>query len=205
MGNEEILLCACDDGDVIGYTTRSIQYAFENRVAEDDGHSIEPEAPRPMVIFNVGESAWGLAIHKEARMIAVSANSRQITVIAFALGRPSSPASSSGSDHSGTPREDTEAPLSFPSNEAALEDWDTGHEQGPYNRSHNLTISLIGHWQNIPDITFCNTEDDPIGRYLISTDIAGVTLIWDIWKRMGVKKYAPVLSDREYLNYSQTT
>lgn len=47
---------------------------------EDDQHILRadlPWAPRPIFHKNVDASAWGLAIHTEARLIAASANSRK--------------------------------------------------------------------------------------------------------------------------------
>jgi hypothetical protein len=37
---------------------------------------------------NVGESAWGLAIHSQSRLIAVGSNAHEIQVFAFALSAP---------------------------------------------------------------------------------------------------------------------
>lgn len=37
---------------------------------------------------NVGASAWGLAIHREARLLAISANTHQIRVVAYGLSVP---------------------------------------------------------------------------------------------------------------------
>jgi WD40 repeat protein len=37
--------------------------------------------------YNVGLSAWGVALHKERRLLAVSANTRKITVFELAVGR----------------------------------------------------------------------------------------------------------------------
>lgn len=132
LGEEEILLCACDDGDVIVYWTRDLVRFFEDshlrqqelhkkhrdrrkdeveagnsywgpeRRNEDPLESASRNArenedrdaelkthmalpPRQFFHENVGISAWGLAVHKEARLIAASANSRVITVWAPAL------------------------------------------------------------------------------------------------------------------------
>jgi hypothetical protein len=71
LGNEEILFLACDDGDVCVYRTQEIYRALERRTnlqepANEDGVHV-------FLRSNVGASAWGLAVHREARMIAVSA------------------------------------------------------------------------------------------------------------------------------------
>lgn len=44
-----------------------------------------------MNLQNVGISAWGLAIHQEARLIAVSANSANVDIFAPALTQYSKP------------------------------------------------------------------------------------------------------------------
>jgi hypothetical protein len=69
LGNDEILLLTCDDGDVVGYRTAEIQRALERRA-----NTLEPAIKEDVHVFlhrNVGASAWGLAIHREARIIAI--------------------------------------------------------------------------------------------------------------------------------------
>ena len=104
LGLEEILLVSCDDGDVIGYHTSAIQQVIDTREqlwrwrqqyqdppglgsARPDSNLNEAEDDLPEAFFhmNVGRSAWGLAVHEKARLIAVSANSHVITLFAFAL------------------------------------------------------------------------------------------------------------------------
>ncbi|KAI0120286.1 hypothetical protein F4776DRAFT_246630 [Hypoxylon sp. NC0597] len=86
FGNEEILLLAYDDGDVIGYYTRHIENELRRR--ERDGRN-NKTTPEPFFHENVGKSAWGLAIHKQSRIIAVSSNTHNICVFVFALtGQP---------------------------------------------------------------------------------------------------------------------
>jgi hypothetical protein len=69
LGNEEILLLTCDDGDVVGYRTAEIQRALDRRVT-----TLEPANEEDVRVFlhrNIGASAWGLAVHREARIIAI--------------------------------------------------------------------------------------------------------------------------------------
>ncbi|KAF2840435.1 hypothetical protein M501DRAFT_1002788 [Patellaria atrata CBS 101060] len=140
LGHDEILLLACDDGDVIGYRTRDIQRAIDL----GEGYDLSP-----FFVRNVLRSAWGLAVHTTARKIAVSANTHEITVFAFGLTGQ-------------------EAEL-YSLNSFSLED-----------RTTNTTTTLRGHETNIPDIAFCNTGDDPMGRWLLSSDIGGITYIWNV-------------------------
>ncbi|KAF2097448.1 hypothetical protein NA57DRAFT_58034 [Rhizodiscina lignyota] len=85
LGSEEIVLVTCDDGDVIGYRTAAIKRAIERRSQPDCEKSNVGDEVKPFWQKNMGISAWGLSVHREARMIAVSANTRQVTVFAFAL------------------------------------------------------------------------------------------------------------------------
>ncbi|EMD87369.1 hypothetical protein COCC4DRAFT_118086, partial [Bipolaris maydis ATCC 48331] len=83
LGNEEVLLVTCDDGDVTGYRTEAIYRALQRRSNQDE--SASKDDVHIFLHRNVGASAWGLAVHREARIIAISANTYQITVIAYAL------------------------------------------------------------------------------------------------------------------------
>ena len=171
LGNQEILVATCDDGDVVVYSTRHIYNAIE--IGQDIGPTLF-DPIRPFFKRNVGMSAWGIAIHKAARLIAISSNTKQIKVFAFAVGQNSpSERSSPVSD------EDLLGDLDRDPGGA---DWKRVHTWSPDQRSRNLEIILIGHSHNIPNIAFCNTEDDLLGRYLVSTDINGWTYVWDIWK-----------------------
>jgi hypothetical protein len=85
LGSDEILLTASDDGDVIGYSTSTIRSTIELQVGSLALGDSAQTQPRPFFIRNFRKSAWGLAIHAQARKIAVSANTHEVTVIAFAL------------------------------------------------------------------------------------------------------------------------
>ncbi|KAI1468904.1 uncharacterized protein F4812DRAFT_425130 [Daldinia caldariorum] len=82
LGDEEIMLLAYDDGDVIGYYTRTIEKELLRREREGRDNDIIPE---PFFHENVGKSAWGLAVHKQSRIIAVGSNSHNVCVFVFAL------------------------------------------------------------------------------------------------------------------------
>lgn len=104
LGSEEILLVSCDDGDVIGYHISAIQRfidareqsqllrqqrqgpaGLDNARLDSTFDEVEDDLPEAFFHKNVRRSAWGLAVHEEARLIAVSANSHVITLFAFAL------------------------------------------------------------------------------------------------------------------------
>ncbi|KAI0408909.1 hypothetical protein F4802DRAFT_593766 [Xylaria palmicola] len=83
LGLEEILLVACDDGDVIAYYNVHIERALSQ--LESGGVVRKPTSLKPFFHQNVGKSAWGLAIHKNSRLIAVSNNTPQVHVFVMAL------------------------------------------------------------------------------------------------------------------------
>ncbi|KAJ4289810.1 Mitochondrial DNA replication protein yhm2 [Kalmusia sp. IMI 367209] len=89
LGNSEILLIACDDGDIVGYRTSNIHQAIKNKQdAGMDQDGVDQDGMRCFELQNIGASAWGLAVHREARLIAISANTHVVKVIAYALSKP---------------------------------------------------------------------------------------------------------------------
>ena len=82
LGTHEVLLMACDDGDVLAYYVSS----FATRLAMDSkGGAIRKPPINPFFHENVGMSAWGLALHEDSRLIAVSSNRREVTVFIPAI------------------------------------------------------------------------------------------------------------------------
>jgi hypothetical protein len=99
LGREEILLSAHDNGDVYGYYVSAIQAEIDFR--SGNASSQAWGNVKPFFHRNVGKSAWGLAVHREARLIAISANTHEVTVVAFELTEPS--ALNSDTDDSARP------------------------------------------------------------------------------------------------------
>jgi hypothetical protein len=159
LGELEIVLVACDDGDVIAYYTHEIQAAIERRDESDGPDSIEGFEVRAFFQQNVSKSAWGLSIHTKARKIAVSANTHQVTVFPFGL------ATSKCDD-------DEELLSDKPLDKIILND--------PANRDSDQKFVLAPMNNNVPAIAFCNTEDDPEGRLLVSGEILGSIYLWDL-------------------------
>ncbi|KAI4232099.1 MAG: hypothetical protein LQ352_008360, partial [Teloschistes flavicans] len=170
LGVEEVLVVTCDDGDVLAYTTVSIYHEIVRQASS----SQDPRPPdtwtdpvrtklTPLLHRNVGLSAWGIAVHKEARMIAVSCNTETIHVFLLALTDP----------------EFVEPPL--------LLTWGTvnsGDGFLPRHRSRNFDFVLKRHANNIPSIAFYNPHKaNSKDLFLVSADIYGHTYIWDVWKR----------------------
>ena len=193
IGDEEVLVVACDDGDVVSYTVRSLSVAMEEGATVVHGldeseramlirpqykNSILPLAdpantslPRLLIPWfheNVGKSAWGLALHKSAMLLAVSSNTHCIYVFAPALGREGD-----------GPFHETYGPLI---NAERYPSWETTDLFALKDRPLGRRITLQGHAANIPNIAFCDNDLDPEGKYLASTDIEGYTKIWDIWQ-----------------------
>lgn len=190
LGNEEIILIVCDDGDVAIYTTRSICKAIKQDAAQDRDRPKSPIEIETLFLKNIGISAWGVAIHKAARMIAVSSNLHQISVFAFALKRDSSPDSAS-SEHSKFLENDY-----FGTYDNFWERVDTSTYSSLHRNSRNVELVLKGHEANIPNIAFCNSKADPIGQYLVSTDITGSMFVWDIWQRKVIADVSPTWSKK---------
>lgn len=83
LGRKEILLTASDDGDIVGYYISGIMAAIETLESGENTEGF-PDV-KPFFRINVEKSAWGLAVHRQARLIAISANSHKVTVVAFKL------------------------------------------------------------------------------------------------------------------------
>lgn len=185
VGNQETLLACCDDGDVVAISIHLIHKAVQRNLASAHGLKVPPaEDVRAFFIENVGASAWGLAMHKEARLLAVSSNTHDIHIFAFALGGALS------EDSSYDPEEDS----SDVEMEDLTENADWNELDGPpapgQRESQNLLIFLQGHETNIPNICFFNSEADPDGKYLVSTDIDDRNYVWDIWKQDIVHEFS---------------
>ena len=175
LGSREILLIACDDGDVIGYYTRSILNAIENL---EGG-----VPPYPFFLQNVGLSAWGLAIHTASRLIAVSSNTHKILVFAFALANARSRDSR---DIAGEWKKRlTQFGGSFMSFSSPLllrEEGDSDMiNMNPKYRYWDLVLCLSGHRANVPNIHFWNNDTDEHDVFLAGIDIDRRIWAWDVW------------------------
>ncbi|GAM83650.1 hypothetical protein ANO11243_016380 [Dothideomycetidae sp. 11243] len=85
LGSEEIVVAVRDDGDVDAYLTRHVIEAMAHSKCESSTALPVPIEIRPVLHRNVGNSAWGLAVHTEARLIAVSSNNHEFNIFSFAL------------------------------------------------------------------------------------------------------------------------
>ncbi|KAF2859228.1 hypothetical protein K470DRAFT_249829 [Piedraia hortae CBS 480.64] len=130
LGVEEILVIARDDGDVNCIYTRHIHQSVQDH--------LPAQGVRPFFQVNVGMSAWGLAVHAKARLLAISSNRHEVLVFSFGLV-----------DHDGRILRDD-------------------------------STKVIAGWTNIPCVAFCNMPYDEEGRWLLFTDVSGVSSVVDL-------------------------
>lgn len=70
LGNQEILLMGFDDGDVYAYYTCHVQACLQKR--ERDPNLPQLTDIKPLFKQNFADSVWGLAVHQNKGLIAVS-------------------------------------------------------------------------------------------------------------------------------------
>ncbi|KAE8151222.1 hypothetical protein BDV25DRAFT_139029 [Aspergillus avenaceus] len=185
LGRDEVLLLATDSGNVCGYRVEAIFSALKLAEERKEQRPLDGTQVDPFFAEYVDASAWGLAIHKFARLIAVSANTGLITVFAFALVNPSTGTSTNASLRSEEEDEFTDYGhtwLEIKSDEqfAQLRQLrPIGH------RKRNIRLTYTGHFTNIPSVAFLNCDLDPNGAWMVSTDIDNKLLVWNIWDRLG--------------------
>lgn len=172
LGKDEVIANVRDDGDVEVFLVRHIVHAISTRVSRHDA-SEDPVADnvKPLFLRNVGISAWGLAIHTEARIIAVSSNRHEVTIFRFGLVDEF--------DDVKTPRKQAKSTDDGQSNKWDEERREDNVDSRP-ERKTDVTRQVLNGEANIPHIAFCNTGDDPDGRWLLTTDISGVCRAIDL-------------------------
>ncbi|KAK5990686.1 hypothetical protein PT974_08955 [Cladobotryum mycophilum] len=171
LGDEEIVVAAFDDGDVIAYYVKEVADSVFGKSsmsrAVPNSHKRARVSPQPRIFFheNVGRSAWGLAVHSKSRLIAVSSNRCEITVFAFALT----------SCRRG-PREDWEPCGCCPDCE------NTEPRRIPRRgRNWRIIIALTEDASNIPNVCFLDNESGQ-AEMVCAVDIRGAMWLADIWK-----------------------
>ncbi|KAI0535958.1 hypothetical protein GGR58DRAFT_477206 [Xylaria digitata] len=182
LGDEEIILLAYDDGDALGYYTSQIDNALLR--LESSGALCDSIAVKPFFHENVGISAWGLAVHKKSRLIAVSNNRHQVHVFALALTDPLH--TSPGEIPEILDRHDSFLRFKKPIHGPLIDHSGALSGKIDYDffrhREHGYCFILetgeLGN--NIPNIAFSNNIDgDAIG--ILAIDISGKIWIMDIW------------------------
>lgn len=189
LGREEVLLLVTDSGNVCGYHVESIYSALKRNA--QDGSNNQTKRPLdgsqvdPFFVEYVEASAWGLAIHKYARLIAVTANTGLITVFAFALVNPTG----GNAGDSNEPFEDSDY---FSGDDQTWLDIKTnqqlehlGRLRPNNHRTRNIKLTYTGHFTNIPSVSFLNCDLDPNGAWMASTDIDNKLIVWKVWDSLG--------------------
>ena len=148
-----------DDGDVDAFLIRHVVQAIERRAEHGSTIGVVADEIRTIFQSNVGISAWGLAIHSHARILATSSNMHEVRVFKFGLLHV---------DDEST--EDDSVLPTVGSNESGRTD----------QRETDVTETVLNGESNIPYISFCNTGDDPEARWLLTTDISGVCRVMDL-------------------------
>ncbi|KAL9613359.1 MAG: hypothetical protein Q9167_002120 [Letrouitia subvulpina] len=177
LGIEELVIVACDDGDVVVYCTRLVCECVEKEAPDFNDSTLQLDL-NPFFIRNVGKSAWGIAVHTQARLIAVSANTQVVTVFAFALSFGSIARDTGDSED----EVDDKRLLSLMTEGGR--DWSRRVSfLTPFLRFRgNYQLQLDRHQSNIPSIAFYNSCDEE-KIYLASTDINGHIIIWDVYSQ----------------------
>lgn len=209
MGDEEFVVVACDDGDVISYTVRSISLAIKEgakTVLVPDAYEdhklkryrrsgwanlilpvAEPHRTSGFRVLaawfheNVGASAWGLATHKGAKLLAVSSNTKEINIFAPSLS-PDPPPERHVDEKLWDSKQAFRSTCPRPRAMERYKAWEKQNSVALRDRSLGSKVTLRGHVANIPSIAFCDNKLDPEGSYLASTDIDGYTSVWDVWR-----------------------
>lgn len=183
LGRDEILLLVTDSGNVCGYHVENIFSYIGSAILNGDKRPILNPRIDPFFCENVGLSAWGLAVHKYARLIAITANTGIITVFAFALVDESHHENSS---HSEPLLDDFR---NYGQNWLHVDDreqFEKFRQLIPTNkhRSRNVRLSYEGHFTNIPCVGFLNSDLDSDGMWMVSTDIDNRMFVWAIWDQL---------------------
>lgn len=188
LGRDEVLVLATDSGNICAYHVEAIFSAINRHAksrAKQPLDTAETDPVSPFLVENVEQSAWGLAIHKFARLIAISANTGQITVFAFALVDSAS-TDESDDDSLGAP--DTMNISQSDPTWVSIENGDQLQQlqklMPHHHRSRNLRLTYRGHFDNIPSVSFANFDLDASGIWMVSTDISNKILIWKIWESL---------------------
>lgn len=164
FGTEEFVVVVRDDGDWDSYLTRHIH----DHIHAHNGSFLSSDALkdlRPLFHYNVGSSAWGLAVHSQARIIAVSSNEHKVNIFKFALADPE-------------PFDSADPPTQL-----VLDGPSTQCGSNVPGRSRDEWFKVDVDSTNIPQVAFCNTGDDPQGRWLLATDLTGYVVSIDLFER----------------------
>ena len=171
LGKLEILLLSCDDGDVLAYYIHTIQAAVESKN--------EPHRDiRPFFHENVGISAWGLAVHEQSRIIAVSSNNREVVIFKYGCTSTDTSHRTTYEDHDLDLLDLND--LDLIKEKAALFPTISQGQSTNLSNSFRKVLKLGPEGHNIPSIDFSNDSNGQ-AHSVLATDIVGNLWIFDIW------------------------
>ncbi|KAL2064894.1 hypothetical protein VTL71DRAFT_4034 [Oculimacula yallundae] len=180
LGDFEILLIACDDGDLLAFYTRLLKRDVQvvGPVCNEDPTS----HIKPFFHENVGKSAWGLSIHQISRLIAVGTNLREVTVFAFAVNYHADTDSHVHRDLTGFEGPEDHV-LSSESPFVTVTELDfRPHDLGYSERKNcRLRLPLGPSGSNIPSIDFVSDKDGE-ASVVLATDVFGKLWSLDLTK-----------------------
>jgi hypothetical protein len=179
LGKEEVVVVCHDDGDVLMYRTEAVHDELMRRESRE-----EPNEVHEFFGFHVNHSAWGLAIHQESRLLAVTCNAHTTTIFAFALVNDTSEP-----DAEESKRTETKPDI--------LNMFTT--------RVSDIEIELDDTGENLPCVAFNNTGADPQGRWLLTGDISGTTYLWDIPTQSLVGRMNYMFCSTNHIGYNCST
>ncbi|EGS19000.1 uncharacterized protein CTHT_0056200 [Thermochaetoides thermophila DSM 1495] len=169
LGNLEIVLAAYDDGDVVAYYSETIVSYIEANEAKNRSPTKARRrsipVPKPFFHDNVQSTAWGIAIHKQSRLIAVSSNQYEVTVFAFALRR-------NGAVNDSISQR--------PSASTDQKNQELQSDLRSRNRTWRIVMNLSSKGHNIPNISFLDDEHGEAEK-VVAIDIWANVWLLDIW------------------------
>lgn len=184
LGDLEVIVAAYDDGDVVGYYTHTIAAMIENSARRHKGWMSTPRPPREFFHAAVGASAWGLALHKKSRLLAVSCNLLEITVFAFSLrgpgdssGEPGASPTTTFLDYDMSPMEDRSPLLAS----AGLTANALQRHLRRRTRDWRIVLTQPGrNGANIPSVDFLDDEYGEADK-VVAVDVTGCCWMHSIW------------------------
>ncbi|KAL2828198.1 hypothetical protein BDW59DRAFT_51469 [Aspergillus cavernicola] len=185
LGREEVLLLVTDSGNVCGYRVDAIFSALKRAAGSGKPRPLDGTEVDPFFLEYVGASAWGLAIHKFARLIAVTANTGLVTVFAFALVNLTSGTSDDALSQLEEDGEFTDCGQTWLDIRTGEQFNQLRNLMPEKHRTRNIRLTYTGHFSNIPSVSFLNCDLDPNGTWMVSTDIDNKVLVWKVWETLG--------------------
>ncbi|KAF9956140.1 hypothetical protein BGZ70_010029 [Mortierella alpina] len=142
LGTEEVLVSADEAGDVCVWFTMNLQ--------------------REPLLLSVTESAWGVAIHSEKRLIAVSSNAHTVTIFHCGLDTQLSHQDLVADTDRQEAAESQERPRATGTEPVSTSPWEQTSQQ-----------ILRGHGHNIPCVTF-----SPCGEFVATASVDQTCRTW---------------------------